>query len=272
MNYNIITDYIKSKTNINPIVGIVLGSGLGDAYTCVDDKTVIDYSDIPDFPVSTVAGHAGKFIIGRIEDVPVIMMQGRVHYYEGYSMQEVILPIRIMGMLGIKTIILTNAAGGISDILDAGDIMIIRDHISSFVPSPLIGINDDNIGVRFPDMTNVYDGEYIEIFENAFRTQGLTAKKGVYVQTTGPQYETPAEIQMFKMLGADAVGMSTVCEAIAARHMNIKVAGLSSICNKAAGQGDNLSHSDILDMSRCMSDKLVNIIKYFLAEYKRRYM
>ncbi len=262
----------KFNTNTAPLVGIVLGSGLGDVYSCIEKADIISYSDIPGFPVSTVAGHAGRFITGTIDDVPVIVMQGRVHYYEGYMMEDVVRPIRFMGQLGIKTLLLTNAAGGIADTLEPGDIMIIRDHISSFVLSPLIGANDDRLGVRFPDMTTVYDKEYIEILEAGLKCQGLPVHKGVYLQTTGPQYETPAEIQMFKMLGADAVGMSTVCEAIAARHMNIKVAGLSTICNKAAGLGKDLTHSDILDMSSHMSDKMIRIIKYFLSEYKRRIM
>lgn len=263
--------YIKEKTNITPKAGIVLGSGLGDAYSCVKEATYIPYSDIPGFPTSTVAGHAGRFVLGYIEDVPVILMQGRVHYYEGYSMKEVVLPVRIMGMLGIDTLLLTNAAGGIAEKLMPGDIMIIEDHISSFISSPLIGANDEALGVRFPDMTQVYDKEYIDILRTALENQQMDIKQGIYVQVTGPQYETPAEIRMYEKLGADAVGMSTVCEAIAARHMGIKVAGLSSICNKAAGLGGELSHTDIIDMSRHMADKLINIIEYFMKEYKRRY-
>lgn len=260
--------YIKERTNIIPKVGIVLGSGLGDAYSCVKDAIYIPYSDIPGFPKSTVAGHAGRFVFGYIEEVPVILMQGRVHYYEGYSMEEVVLPIRIMGMLGIDTLLLTNAAGGIAETLMPGDIMIIEDHISSFITSPLIGANDETLGVRFPDMTQVYDKEYIDILKDAFRHQKMDVKQGVYIQVSGPQYETPAEIKMYKMLGADAVGMSTVCEAIAARHMGIKVAGLSSICNKAAGLGGELSHTDIIDMSRQMSDKLIKIMIYFMKQVK----
>ncbi|MBP3326272.1 MAG: purine-nucleoside phosphorylase [Coprococcus sp.] len=263
--------YIKEKTNIIPKAGIVLGSGLGDAYSCVKDATYIPYSDIPGFPTSTVAGHAGRFVLGYIEEVPVILMQGRVHYYEGYSMEAVVLPVRIMGMLGIDTLLLTNAAGGIAETLLPGDIMIIEDHISSFITSPLIGANDETLGVRFPDMTQVYDREYIDILKDAFHHQKMDIKQGVYIQVSGPQYETPAEIRMYKKLGADAVGMSTVCEAIAARHMGIKVAGLSSICNKAAGLGGELSHTDIIDMSRQMSDKLIKIMIYFMKEYKRRY-
>ncbi len=271
MDRDKIVSYIKAKTGIMPKVGIVLGSGLGDACSCVKDAVYIPYSEIPGFPISTVVGHAGRFVLGYIEGVPVILMQGRVHYYEGYSMEEVVLPVRIMGMLGIDTLLLTNAAGGISEELLPGDIMIIEDHISSFISSPLIGNNDEALGVRFPDMTQVYDREYLDILRDAFENQQMDVKRGIYVQVTGPQYETPAEIRMYKRLGADAVGMSTVCEAIAARHMGIKVAGLSSICNKAAGLGGKLSHTDIVDMSKCMSDRLIKIMIYFMKEYKRRY-
>lgn len=271
MDRDKIVSYIKAKTGIMPKVGIVLGSGLGDACSCVKDAVYIPYSEIPEFPISTVVGHAGRFVLGYIEGVPVILMQGRVHYYEGYSMEEVVLPVRIMGMLGIDTLLLTNAAGAISEELLPGDIMIIEDHISSFISSPLIGNNDEALGVRFPDMTQVYDREYLDILRDAFENQQMDVKRGIYVQVTGPQYETPAEIRMYKRLGADAVGMSTVCEAIAARHMGIKVAGLSSICNKAAGLGGELSHTDIVDMSKCMSDRLIKIMIYFMKEYKRRY-
>lgn len=269
MDYNMAISYIKSKTDIVPKLGIILGSGLGEASELVDNAVYIAYDDIPDFPVSTVKGHAGRFVIGYINDVPVILMQGRVHMYEGYSPSDVVIPVRVMGLMGIDTLIITNAAGGISDKLCVGDIMIIEDHISSFISSPLIGPNDERFGTRFPDMTHVYDKEYINTLKNIYSELSLQTNTGVYVQVRGPQYETPAEIRMLRQLGADAVGMSTVCEAIAARHMNIRVVGLSSICNMAAGISNMLSHDDIMNMSNNLSDKLSCIIMKFIEVYKR---
>lgn len=253
-------DYLKESMDINPVIGIVLGSGLNDIYKIVECPKAVPYKDIPGFPVSTVEGHAGRFIFGSICGVEVVLMQGRVHFYEGYSMEQVVVPIRVMGRLGVKTLILTNAAGGIRDDLDAGDMMIITDHITSFVPSPLIGRNDDSLGVRFPDMSHVYCREYIEMLENIMESFGIPVHKGVYLQTTGPQYETPAEIRMFRMLGADAVGMSTACEAVTACHMGMKVMGLSTISNKAAGLGTELNHKDIIEMGAEMAEKVNKII------------
>jgi purine-nucleoside phosphorylase len=258
--------YIKNKITDKPDVGIVLGRGLGDMYKLVENPVIISYNEILGFPVSTVSGHAGRFIYGRLCGSNVIMMQGRVHYYEGYTMEQVVMPIRIMGMLGIKTLILTNAAGGINDKLQPGDIMIINDHISSFVPSPLIGPNDDSIGCRFPDMSHVYNERYVELLDDIMTRQNIKHMSGTYVQTTGPAYETPAEIRMFKLLGADAVGMSTVCEAVAAAHMGIHIAGLSFITNKAAGLGGDLKHEDVLAASDGAFEKVGNVLKEFVSE------
>lgn len=252
-------DFIKCRTDIRPEIGIVLGSGLGDAFT-VENPDYIDYKDIPGFPVSTVSGHAGRFIFGYTGKKPVVIMQGRVHYYEGYSMDKVVTPIRMMGLLGIKVLILTNAAGGINENLEPGDIMIITDQISNFVPSPLIGKNEDGLGVRFPDMSHIYDRHIADKLEAIMTELDMHVVRGTYLQTTGPQYETPAEIRMFQSLGADAVGMSTACEAIAACHMGIPVAGLSAISNKAAGLGGELKHEDILNNSRVMSEKMSRIL------------
>jgi len=258
--------YITDKIKMKPEIGIVLGSGLGDAFT-VDDPVYVYYKEIPGFPVSTVAGHKGRFIFGYSCGKPIVVMQGRVHYYEGYSMQDVVKPIRLMGLLGIRWLILTNAAGGISEELAPGDIMIISDQISSFVPSPLIGRNIDEFGVRFPDMSHIYDKEKIQISRKVFEQIGLHVVEGTYIQATGPQYETPAEIRMFQLLGADAVGMSTACEAIAACHMGIRVSGFSAISNKAAGLGAELKHEDILDRSKEMSDKMSRLLTELIESY-----
>jgi len=238
--------FIRSKTDFVPKVAAILGSGLGDFADKIDKICEIAYSDIPSFPVSTVQGHAGRFILGYINDIPVIVMQGRVHYYEGYDIQDVVLPIRVMKLLGAETLVLTNAAGGINENFKSGDFMLIRDHISSFVPSPLRGENIDELGTRFPDMSEVYNKELRDRILKTAAEQGIAPHEGVYVQTPGPNYETPSEIKMYALLGADAVGMSTACEAIAARHAGMKIAGISCISNMAAGISKApLSHEEV---------------------------
>lgn len=254
-------NYINNITNLKPQIAVVLGSGLGEFAANVEVEKIIPYSDIPDFPVSSIEGHKGCFVLGKIKNVPVILMQGRVHFYEGYSMEEVVLPIRVMGMLGVKNIILTNAAGGISDNLIPGTLMAIKDHISSFVPSSLIGENIDEIGVRFPDMSCVYDERLTDLISDIGVKNKISIPKGVYLQTTGPNYETPAEINMYKILGADAVGMSTACEAMAARHMGIKVCGISCITNKAAGiSATPLSHDEVKTTANKVSENFKKVI------------
>lgn len=241
--YNI----IRSKTDFVPSVAIVLGSGLGKHATDIDIVTTIDYKDIEGFPVSTVKGHAGRFVFGYIQQVPVVLMQGRVHYYEGYSMEEVVLPIRLMRMMGAKTLLLTNAAGGINPEFAAGDFMLIRDHIASFVPNPLLGKNIDRLGERFPDMSNVYDNDLCDIIKNTAKELDILLHEGVYIQFTGPSYETPTEVRMAKILGADAVGMSTACEAIAAKHAGMKICAISCISNPASGvSASELSHAEVI--------------------------
>ena len=239
-------DCVRSKTDIVPRVGLVLGSGLGEFAKNINVLFELPYSEIEGFPVSTVPGHDGKFIFGSLGDVPIVCMKGRVHYYEGYEVSDVVLPIRLMIKLGIKTLFLTNAAGGLKDGMSAGDLMLITDHISVFAPNPLIGPNDSEIGPRFPDMTEVYNVKIRErILELAYAND-IHLETGVYCQLTGPTYETPAEIRMLKTLGVDAVGMSTVVEAIAARHMGVNVCGISCICNLAAGISKNpLSHAEV---------------------------
>lgn len=228
-------EQIRKKTDLIPKTAIVLGSGLGDFANKIKVDCIINYSELTDFPVSTNAMHAGRFVLGYLCDIPVIIMDGRIHYYEGYPMEEVVMPIRLLSMLGAKNLILTNAAGGIHYDFNPGDFMIITDHIASFVPSPLIGNNIEQLGIRFPDMTNVYNKEFIKILKQCASNLHIDIKEGVYLQTTGPEYETPAEIKMYRMLGADAVGMSTACEAIAAVHCGMNVCGISCITNKAAG-------------------------------------
>lgn len=241
-----ITNHIRNITDFVPEIALTLGSGLGDFANSIDILKSIPYSSIPGFPVSTVAGHKGQFILGYIEKVPVIIMQGRVHFYEGYPISDVVLPARVMKLLGAHTLFLTNAAGGINPSFSAGDLMMITDHISNFIPSPLIGANIDELGTRFPDMSHVYTPELQKILENTAAEEKIHLKKGTYIQLTGPNFETPAEIKMCRTLGADAVGMSTACEAIAAAHMGMKVCGISVISNMAAGiSSQPLTHEEV---------------------------
>lgn len=237
---------VKEKIDFQPEIAIVLGSGLGDYADRIEQVATLDYKEIEGFPVSTALGHKGRFVFGYIKGVPVVCMQGRVHYYEGYDITDVVLPIRLMGMLGAKVLFLTNASGGMMDGMEVGDLMLISGHISCLVPSPLIGQNIDELGVRFPDMSDVYATELRQIIKDTAVKCEVPLKEGVYIQTTGPNYETPQEIRMYKMLGADAVGMSTACEAMVANHMGMKVCGISCISNLAAGISKNpLTHEEI---------------------------
>ncbi len=252
---------IKDKIPFKPEVALVLGSGLGDFAEKISDKVVIPYCDIEGFPVSTVTGHAGQYVFGKIGDKKVVAMQGRVHYYEGYTMQQVVLPIRLMYMMGAGKLILTNAAGGVNLSFKPGDLMVITDCITSFVPSPLIGKNNDSLGTRFPDMSEVFDCEYCKLLFELGRKQGLELKQGVYLQTTGPNYETPAEIKMYRNFGADAVGMSTACEAMAANHMGMKIAGISCITNLAAGVSDTpLNHEEVKETANKIADNFSKLV------------
>jgi len=258
---------VRRITDFKPLIGIVLGSGLGMIPTIIKDPLVIDYNSIEGFPVSTVPGHAGRYVIGYIETVPVICMQGRVHYYEGYDMNDVVLPIRLMGLLGIKALFLSNAAGGCSRDMECGDLMLIRDHISSFVPNPLRGANIDELGPRFPDMTRVYDIELSQIISDSAKKLGTDLKEGIYMQLQGPSFETPAEIRLAIAMGADAVGMSTVCEAIAARHMGIRCCGVSFISNLASGLSDKLlSHEDVQNAAVLAGNKFKNLLLKSIIE------
>ncbi len=241
---------IKDKIPFIPRIALVLGSGLGNYADTMKVKAEIDYKDIEDFPVSTVPGHAGKFIFGYVKGVPVVCMKGRVHYYEGYPISDVVLPTRLMKMMGAEILFLTNASGGINGAFRAGEFMLITDHISCFAPNPLIGPNVDEFGVRFPDMTSVYDEDLQEIIRNKAKENRINLKEGVYVQLTGPSFESPAEIRMLRTLGADAVGMSTVVEAIVANHMGMKICGISCVCNLAAGMNEHpLTHEEVQEAS-----------------------
>ncbi|MBQ7119217.1 MAG: purine-nucleoside phosphorylase [Oscillospiraceae bacterium] len=260
---------IRKKTDFVPKIGLVLGSGLGGLADDMDIVSEISYSEISDFPISTVSGHAGKFLFGYIEDVPVVVMQGRVHYYEGYDIHDVVLPIRIMGLLGAKILFLTNAAGGIRRDFSKGCLMVIRDHISSLVPSPLIGPNIDELGVRFPDMSCVYDEELCTIIKNSANELSINVEEGVYIQTSGPNYETPAEIRAYSLWGADAVGMSTACEAMTARHMGIRVCGISCITNMAAGISDApLSHAEVKETADRVGKEFASLVKHSVSKMK----
>lgn len=260
-------NYYRSKTDFVPRVGLILGSGLGGYARNMKVELEIPYSEIPEFPVSTVEGHDGKFLLGYIGSVPAAVMKGRVHYYEGYSMQDVVLPVRLMKMMGIETLFLTNASGGINREFHVGDFMLIKDQISSFAPSPLIGKNVSELGERFPDMTHIYDTDLAELIRNTAREERISLKEGVYLQTTGPNFESPAEIRMYAVLGADAVGMSTACEAIAARHAGLRVCGISCISNMASGLSDEeLSHLDVQAVADRRSEEFEKLVTKIIAK------
>lgn len=257
---------IREKTDFVPEVALVLGSGLGGYASNMDVRCEVPYSEIEGFPVSTVPGHDGRFLFGYVKGVPVVAMKGRIHYYEGYDMTDIVLPVRLMGMLGAKTLVLTNAAGGINMDFTPGDLMIIKDHISAFVPSPLRGENLDELGPRFPDMSKIYDRGLMEYLRASAAENGFEMKEGVYLQFQGPNFETPTEIKMFRGLGADAVGMSTVCEAIAARHMGLRIAAVSCITNMAAGILDQpLSHEEVQETADKVADKFEKLITGLIA-------
>lgn len=252
---------VRKKTDFVPKVAVVLGSGLGDYAGNIRVECEVPYEEIAGFPVSTVPGHAGKYIFGYIDNVPVVCMKGRVHYYEGYPISDVVLPIRLMGLLGAEILFLTNAAGGVNTSFHAGDLMLIRDHIAVFAPNPLIGPNIDELGTRFPDMSAVYDRELQDVIRKTAKDNHIFLQEGVYAQLTGPSFETPADIRMMRVLGSDAVGMSTVVEAIAANHMGMRICGISCISNLAAGMTANpLSHKEVqeaADMAAPNFKKLV---------------
>ena len=252
---------VKAKVDFRPEVALILGSGLGDYADEIEIVQTVDYTDIEGFPTSTVAGHKGRFVFGYVDKTPVVIMQGRVHYYEGYPMSDVVLPTRLMGLLGAKKLILTNAAGGVNFDFKPGDFMMLTDHITTGVPSALIGANLEELGVRFPDMSEVYSTKMQEIVRETAKEQGIDLKEGVYAQFTGPNYETPAEIRMARAWGADAVGMSTACEAMAARHMGMEICGISCITNLAAGMSkEELNHKEVQETADRVAKQFKTLI------------
>ena len=260
-------EFIKSKITGDFEIGIILGSGLGTLGEKIEKPQFIDYADIPSFPVSTAPGHVGRFVFGTLNGKNVMCMQGRIHLYEGYPVESVVMPIRVMKMMGVKTLIVTNAAGGINENFDVGDIMVISDHINFTGRNCLIGKNDDRFGCRFPDMSFGYSPELSRVAFNCAKRLNMKLQKGVYIGCTGPSYETPAEIRAFRIMGADAVGMSTVQEVIAANHCGINVLGFSLISNKAAGlSGERLTEEEVLTIGRQKSEEMQTLITEIVGE------
>lgn len=255
------TNYIKGKVKNLPTVGLILGSGLGSLGEKIENPVVIEYKDIPNFPISTVEGHKGQLIIGNLGDKNVIAMQGRFHYYEGYPLKEVVFPVRVMIGLGIENLIVTNAAGGVNESFSPGDLMIIKDHINFTGQNPLIGTNFNELGPRFVDMTRAYNEKLINIAKKTGEDLNIPLKEGIYMWFTGPTYETPAEVRLAGILGASAVGMSTVPEVIIASHAGIKVLGISCITNMAAGILDKpLNHDEVIETSLKVKKKFEKLI------------
>lgn len=255
-------DFIKSRIDFIPDIAVILGTGLGTLADHIENKIVIKYSEIPHFPLSTVAGHAGEFIIGDIENKKVMAMKGRFHFYEGYDMKQVTFPVRVIKALGTDKLIVTNASGGMNANFKAGDLMIITDHINMLGTNPLIGSNYEELGPRFPDMSEAYNREYIKLAMDAAAKLNMTVQRGVYLALTGPNYETPAELRMLIKMGADAVGMSTVPEVIAAKHGGMKVLGISCITDMALPDGlEPLDHERVVTTADMAREKLVSLVK-----------
>ncbi|WP_100010740.1 purine-nucleoside phosphorylase [Lentibacillus sediminis] len=261
------SSYIKKHLSGEPAIGLILGSGLGVLAEEIQHAVHLPYKDIPHFPESTVSGHKGQLVAGQLEGKQVIAMQGRFHYYEGYNMQQVTFPVRVMKELGIDSLIVTNAAGGINQDFEPGDLMLITDHINNMGDNPLIGKNDDALGVRFPDMSLAYNRELNQYAESAAEELGLKIQKGVYVGNSGPVYETPAEVRMLRTIGGDAVGMSTVPEVITAAHAGIRVLGISCISNMAAGILDQpLTHSEVIETTGKVREDFLRFVKKILSQ------
>jgi purine-nucleoside phosphorylase len=264
-------DYIKNKLTAAPEVGLVLGSGLGVLAEEITDTTVVPYSEIPGFPVSTVSGHKGQLVIGKLEGQHVIAMQGRFHFYEGYPMELVTLPIRVMKELGVETLIVTNAAGGINESFEPGNLMLITDHINNMGTNPLIGPNDEELGARFPDMSAAYSKELLKHARAVAEEINLKVQEGVYVGNTGPSYETGAEVRMLRTWGGDAVGMSTVPEVIVASHAKMDVLGISCISNMAAGILDQpLTHDEVMETTSQVREDFLRFVKQIVKQLPKK--
>ncbi|MBB3906725.1 purine-nucleoside phosphorylase [Anoxybacteroides rupiense] len=262
--------FLKEKWTEPPQIGLILGSGLGVLADEIEQAVKIPYNAIPGFPVSTVEGHAGQLVYGRLEGAVVLAMQGRFHYYEGYSFDKVTFPVRVMKRLGVQQLIVTNAAGGVNESFQPGDLMIIADHINNMGTNPLIGPNDPSFGVRFPDMSKAYSKSLRELAKNVASRLGIRIQEGVYVANTGPSYETPAEIRMIRAMGGDAVGMSTVPEVIVARHANMEVLGISCISNMAAGILDQpLTHDEVIETTEKAKADFLRLVKAIVAEMRK---
>nr|WP_275297827.1 purine-nucleoside phosphorylase [Clostridium sp. YIM B02551] len=254
-------DFILSKTKYKPEIALILGSGLGAIGDKIEDAEYYNYNEIPHFPVSTVEGHAGRLVIGKLQGKSVVAMQGRFHFYEGYKMNEVTFPVRVMKLLGVETLIVTNAAGAVNTSFKPGDLMLISDHINLSGDNPLIGRNLNDFGPRFPDMSNAYDKDLREKAKDIASSLNLTLKEGVYTMMSGPTYETPAEIRMIRVLGGDAAGMSTVPEVIIAKHQGMKVLGISCMTNMAAGILDQpLSHEEVMETSEKVKNTFISLM------------
>ena len=260
------TDYILSRITVRPTVGMVLGSGLGDFADTLEDAVSIPFSRIPNFPTPTVPGHAGALVFGKKQGRDVVVLQGRIHYYEGLSQTEITLPIRVLAALGVKTLVLTNACGGVNLSFNPGDLMLISDHINFSGANPLIGANPDSFGPRFPDCSDIYTASLRLAIKEKAASAGIELQEGVYAMYSGPNYETPAEIRMFRILGADVVGMSTVPEALVAAHCGINVVGISCITNMAAGiLPQKLSHSEVTEVAALVHDKFQSLLDLVLT-------
>ncbi|MBN8654164.1 MAG: purine-nucleoside phosphorylase [Anaerolineae bacterium] len=260
-----VTNMVRSRISIQPVVGLILGSGLNGLADSVQNPIHIPYSDLPNFPTSTVHGHVGRFVIGELEGKPVIVMQGRIHYYEGYTMGQVTLPVRVMHRLGVKSMFVTNAAGGVNSEFAPGDVMLITDQLNLMGMSglnPLMGPNLDEIGPRFPDMSQPYDREYFDLARDVAKKNNLTLREGVYAGLSGPSFESPADLRFLRLAGVDAVGMSTVPEVIIARHGGMRVLGLSGISNKANLDGSTITtHEEVIEAGRVITPKIEAIVR-----------
>lgn len=265
------TRVIRSRISVEPRIALVLGSGLGGFADDFEEAVGIPYEDIPGFVRSTAQGHAGRLVIGKIDNVPVLAMQGRVHYYEGYSLEEVTFPVRTFGLLGVKTLVLTNAAGGINVQLTQGALMVISDHVNLMGVNPLRGPNDDRFGPRFPDMSSVYSPDLQAVVVDEAKAIGAEVRRGIYGALSGPSYETPAEIHLLRNLGADAVGMSTVPEAIVARHMGLEVLGISCITNMAAGISDEpINHEEVMATGNRVRETFAELLRRVIGAINTR--